>query len=500
MRHITTTLCIGMACHTMAQNTDGDALFSSAAVHEVQLTFSSSTFYQDLLTAYQNDVYTLCGMTIDGVAYDSVGVKMKGNSSFNNPSQKKSLKIDMNEYVSGQTHDGLKKFNLNNGFKDPTMMREKLCLDFLIAHDIPAPRCTYANVYMNGQLWGFYTLVEEVNKDFLSRWAADNDGNLYKGDPNGDLRWSGDQASNYMTKYEKETNETENDWSDLIALISDINNTTDNDFGTTMNAVWDLPSVFGSWVGYNLFSNLDSYLGSGHNYYIYHDSTDLRWHWINWDVNEAFGTFTMGMSATQMKGLSIFHISSPTTNRPLYDRMLADAWMRQSYIDRYCQMVDAFSNEVLDAKIDSLRAVLDPHIQADPNKMYTYEQFIQNIDSDIISGGPAGGTVIGLKPFISERRASVLAELAQEDCANSVAEASPAEALRVWPLPASGSMTVAYGRPFSQLTVTDLEGRTVVRQWSAPALTATADVSRLAPGIYFLSLDGAVTLAISVVR
>jgi len=500
MRHIILLLCIGMACQVKAQNTDGDALFSASTVHEVQLTFASGTFYQDLLTAYQNDVYTMCGMTIDGVSYDSVGVKMKGNSSFNNPSQKKSLKIDMNEYVSGQTHDGLKKFNLNNGFKDPTMMREKLCFDFLIGHDIPAPRCTYANVYMNGQLWGFYSLVEEVNKDFLSRWFDDNDGNLYKGDPNGDLRWNGDQASNYTNKYEKETNETENDWSDLIELVGDINNTSENDFGTTMNAVWDLPTVFGSWVGYNLFSSLDSYLGSGHNYFIYHDSTDLRWHWINWDANEAFGTFTQGMNPTQLKQLSIFHISNPATNRPLYNRMLADAWMRQSYIDRYCEMADAFSNELMDPVIDSLRAVIDPHIQADPNKMYSYDQFLQNIDGDIISGGPVGGTIIGLKPFISERRASVLAELAQEDCANSVAEVAPSDALRVWPLPASGRITVAYDKPFSQISVTDLEGRIVISQWSVPALTVTADVSRLAPGIYFLSLDGSVSRPIAVVR
>lgn len=55
---------------------------------------------------------------------------MKGNSSFNNPSTKKPFKVDLNEYVSGQDYDGIKKFNLNNGFKDPTMLSEKLTLDF----------------------------------------------------------------------------------------------------------------------------------------------------------------------------------------------------------------------------------------------------------------------------------------------------------------------------------------------------------------------------------
>jgi spore coat protein CotH len=93
--------------------------------------------------------------------------------------------------VSGQKYDGLKAINLNNGFKDPTFMREKLMLDFCQRNVIPAPRCTYANIYVNDTLWGFYTLVEQVNTTFLKRWFPENNGNLFKGDPNGTLQWFG---------------------------------------------------------------------------------------------------------------------------------------------------------------------------------------------------------------------------------------------------------------------------------------------------------------------
>ncbi|MBK7910819.1 MAG: hypothetical protein IPJ96_10720 [Bacteroidetes bacterium] len=30
----------------------------------------------------------------------------------------------MIEFVSGQEYDGIRKFNLNNGFKDPSFLRE----------------------------------------------------------------------------------------------------------------------------------------------------------------------------------------------------------------------------------------------------------------------------------------------------------------------------------------------------------------------------------------
>ena len=55
---------------------------------------------------------------------------------------------------AGDGEEGLKKFNLNNGFKDPTFLREKMTLDFCRRHGITAPRCTYANLYRNDTLWG----------------------------------------------------------------------------------------------------------------------------------------------------------------------------------------------------------------------------------------------------------------------------------------------------------------------------------------------------------
>ncbi|MBK7910818.1 MAG: CotH kinase family protein [Bacteroidetes bacterium] len=30
-------------------------------------------------------------------------------------------------------------------------------LDFLVSHDIAAPRCSYARVFVNGTYWGLYT-------------------------------------------------------------------------------------------------------------------------------------------------------------------------------------------------------------------------------------------------------------------------------------------------------------------------------------------------------
>ncbi|MBK5286428.1 MAG: CotH kinase family protein, partial [Bacteroidia bacterium] len=208
-----------------SQSTAGDSTFYSPNIHTIKLYFSQTGWWDSLVYYKALDFKMLADVEIDGVMIDSVGAQFKGNSSYNAPGNKKPFKIDFNEYVSGQKFDGLKTINLNNCMGDPTLMREKIFLDFCQAAGIPAPRCSYANLYLNDSLWGLYTLVEQVNKTFLEDRYFNNGGNLFKGDANGTLQWFGNSQSSYYGKYELKTNEIQNDWTDLVHLIDKINNT-----------------------------------------------------------------------------------------------------------------------------------------------------------------------------------------------------------------------------------------------------------------------------------
>lgn len=102
---------------------------------------------------------------------------------------------------------------------------EKIACDFYNEHGLNAPRCTFSKVYLNGIYWGLYNFIEEADtKQYLNAHFSYHDGNMFKGDPNGDLRYISNQASSYYPKYELHTNETINDWSDLVELITKINN------------------------------------------------------------------------------------------------------------------------------------------------------------------------------------------------------------------------------------------------------------------------------------
>ena len=241
---------------------------------------------------------------------DSVGVRLKGNSSYSHPGVKKSFKIDFNRYISGQNYDGLKKLNFSNGFKDNLQMREKLFFDACREAGVLAPRASFANVTFNGEAWGFYTVVEQIDDQFLD-WAIEEDsGNLFKagdnfggGGPGGggggnntaaDLADYGTDPAVYADRYELKTNEDINDWSDLISLIDFINNTDLDAFGAGIDFRMDVDGFLRSAALDTLFSNLDSYTGSARNYYIYHNQESNLWEWIKWDGNEAFGSYTNG--------------------------------------------------------------------------------------------------------------------------------------------------------------------------------------------------------------
>lgn len=397
-----------------AQN-EGDSIFSAPQVHDVYMTFVQPNYWDSLTNYYTIDKYLKGNIVFDGTAYNDVGIKFKGNSSYSNPSDKKSFKVDMNEFVSGQDVNGLKKFNLNNGFKDPTFLREKMALDFCQEHGLAAPRCAYARVYINGTYWGLYMFVEEMdNGTFLKQHYNNKQGNMFKGDPSGDLKWLGSTPSLYYSKYELKTNETVNDWSDLVEFIDKINNSGSFTYDS-LETILNTTDFIKHWAVSNMFVNLDSYIGSGHNYFIYHDTLSDKFEWLTWDVNEAFGNFQMGMTITQLKNLSMFWVSSPAANRPLIQKMLANSTYKDLLKNTICDWIQYdFSNAKLDAKIDSLANAIRTDVYADTKKFYTNTQFEDNLTMDInVTGSPGLSTIMGLKPFITARRNALATERLQ---------------------------------------------------------------------------------------
>lgn len=476
-----------LICLNGFAQTEGNTFFNSPQVHEIRITFNQTSYWDSLVAGYSGDYYIKGDVEIDGVTLPDCGVKLKGNSSYNNPSIKKSFKLDFNDYVTGQNHDGLKKLNLNNCFKDPTFLREKLMLDFIRENNGYAPRCHYANLYLNGTLWGLYTTVEEIDKVFLNYSFGDKKGNLFKGDPTGDLKWYGTSQANYEPKYELKTNETTNNWSDLINFINTLNNTDVNTLDQSLDTIFDFDNYSITWAAHNLFVNLDSYIGSGHNYYLYYDSSATKFRFITWDVNEAFGNFNQGMSISQLEQLSISYSPNPTGNRPLTEKSLQNPSYFLQYKTRLCDLLQYnFSIYGLGAKIDSLADLIRPHVQADPNKFFSNQNFEDNIENDItVVGTPGGNNIAGLKSFITDRRNFLSSQIAS--CYVGTENKIHNNELDVYPNPTTNKIHFYMTEENLNYEICSLLGSSIMKGDLSHGQNSI-DISSLTQGVYLMNV------------
>jgi hypothetical protein len=393
--------------HLPANAQTGTAVFQLDSIITIRMYFPHAAWKDTLAANYASERKVPCTFIAFGDTLDSVGVRYKGSSSYGlAPGSKKSLKLDFDEFISGQDFDDLEILNLNNSFRDPTLMREVLTYQYLNEQEITASRAAFANVYINDEYRGLYVSVEEPDKDeFLDAHFGDAGGNLYKGDPYGFLQWLGTDTNLYRARYEKHTNEEEDDWSDLMDFTHQLNTITVDDLPDSLEPMLDIPELMHFFAVNTLFVNLDSYQGIGHNYYFYHRA-DGRFEMFPWDLNESLGNTGLGMTASALKNLNIFYLYTPAA-RPLFQRLWQTQCTKDMVLNHLWNYLRGpWSIAAMNTKIDALYDLIQASVYADTCKPYSTSQFETNIDNDISLTDPAS-TSLGLRSFVSARTTSV---------------------------------------------------------------------------------------------
>lgn len=471
----------------------GDQLFAGRQVHAIEITFGQPAFWDSLTRFYDegDERYLPATVTVNGVAYPDVGVRFKGNSSYTHPNGKKPFRLSFDEFTGSQRLDGLKGVHLNNCWSDPSFLREKLHLDFLRAAGVPAPRANFATLALNGEPWGFYSLVEHVDKTFLGTRFGNKNGAFFKAVDGlelpprlSDFVWYGADHEAYEDRYERKSDDEEDSWPPLVALLDSLAHAADP--AAALTAMMDVPAFARAMAADNLLASLDSYAGTGRNFYVYFDESDGRMRWIAWDTGLSFGRYPMGPDPRR---LPVDWVSDPL-QRPLLARVLATPALRSVYFAEYRALFEqVFSAEEMIARVDTLADLVRPHVQADPRRMYTAGEFELALTSDLMDDGIR---VPGLKPFVAARAAEVGSALARE----GAPPLAPVRLAQNHPNPAHARTRVAFelaaaGR--ARLEVFDLAGRRVAAPLDAVLGAGPhevdLDVAGLAPGLYLYRLS-----------
>lgn len=390
-------------------------LYDETVLRTIELNFRQTGWWQQLLDNKEAKVYIPADLTVDGVVYPNVGVRFKGDSSYTGVgfSQKKPFNIDIDAFVPGQEVLGVDKIILNNSYRDPSYVREVLSYRVFRKY-IPASKANFVKLLLNGKNWGVYVNVEHVGGELLQQWFEDNDGNRYKvrgaegaGLPPGEgaLIWMGPQSANYELAYEFKTENNPDPYTDLIEVCRRLNDPASSPIQLAFDPIFAIDRGLWMCALNNVFVNLDSYSGPGHNYYLFHDDHHQRMQVLPWDLNMSFGVFNGSFMPSQLPALSPFYGENDPTH-PLLSRLLSAPLPREAYLAHMRSILRDFDWDVFEPVIAQYQALIDAEVQADSKKLYSYAAFRDNVTQTVsLSGGtaPGGGSVGGLKPFILAR-------------------------------------------------------------------------------------------------
>lgn len=386
----------------------------------MQPTRPERSFGQAPIRQANSFSYVSADIKVDGTTFSNVGLRFKGNSSYQSSSSgfKRPFKIDTNRFVKGQKLHGRTKLNLSNAFLDSSYMKEKLGYELYRAAGLPTPGVGWANVTLHleghDQMnLGVYVLIEQVDASFIERHfgSASKDSLLMKPELDADWKYPGDELSDYEQFEIKEGEQNEDQIRRFGEFLKSIHSTSSQAFFTTMASFMDLKQLAGYLAATSILSNIDSYIGMPHNYYLLMNKQDGKIHLLPWDVNEVFGTFTMGQSP---EVLADWDIDRPWVARL---RLLEKLFETKEFMNLYHQamedlMESTFTEKHLNERIASFEKTILPLI-VETDSVRDIIAFDMAIDGDRSGYNMAEGrSQLAIKPFIRMRIQSIKDQIA----------------------------------------------------------------------------------------
>ena len=194
-----------------------------------------------------------------------------------------------------------------------------------------------------------------------------------------------------------------------MEIMKLIEKASDQEFADKIHDYVDLENIAGYLAATSLLANIDSYIGMPHNYYLLLNDPQDKLKLLPWDVNEAFGTFTLfGPSERLVK----WEINRPwIARRKLLERLFETEQFPKLYRIALIDLMEkAFTEKQMFAQINEYKNALIPVIQK--LGINTLESFVMGIEGDARGQNLAvGRRTLAIKPFVKQRIKSVEAQL-----------------------------------------------------------------------------------------
>ena len=295
-----------------------------------------------------------------------------------------SLKLKFDSFIVDQNVSGLDALTLNNAQQDPSVIRQCLGYALFAKAGLIAPRCNYAHVRVNRVDLGVYVNVEAIDKDLLRRRFARASGNLYEGTLS-------DFTTTFQRTFDLKGNAT--DRTDIEAVTAALG-APDAELLARLDPLIDLTQFIDFWAMETLLRHWDGYASNTNNFFIYHDPTSAKFVFIPWGADAVLSAAPGNADGVLQSG-------------QLAQRLYALPETRARYLARVRFMLDTVFDEVaLRREVNRMEALVTPRLH--PIQLAQFATGLADV-----------------RRFIDQRRAKLLAILANPPAATGMPRPSP---------------------------------------------------------------------------
>ena len=372
--------------------------------------------------------YVKADLEFAGRKFTNVAVRYKGNGTWmqSQGSMKRSLKVDLNEFVKGQKIAGISKLNFHNSVTDQGWMNEVLSHRFYRDAGVASPRTAYARVYVtvpgkhDNVYLGLYSLVENIDDNFTDEHLGNKKGAIFKPVTPRLFDYLGEGWDRYKQIYDPKDDPSAEDKQRVIDLAKLVTEAGDAEFAARLPEFLDLEQFARYMAGTVWLATLDSILSVGQNYYVHLDSKTRKFQFIPWDLDHSFGQFFLMGNQEQRNELSI-HKPWRGENRFLERVFKVDAF-KKPYLAKLREISETIGQpERITKQVDTIAAAIRPAVKDESEEKLA--RFDKIVAGESVApagfgggrgpGGPGGfGQVQPIKKFVVARAKSVREQLA----------------------------------------------------------------------------------------
>lgn len=246
------------------------------------------------LTILQSNLDLMYAQPLNEVAYPAVfqvdtfkynvTARFKGSTTLEYP--KKSWAI---EFPNNKNYFGVSRINLHADYKDHSAMRNFLILKLFNFYNLPTPTIKHVTYEVNGEAYGVYTQVEQINSEFLIRNNR-TPISLYKAANHGGLMAPAVRDEYYKNIWSVEYG-SDNSFNELRRYLNKCLYWSKTDFDNNIANTVDVNNFLTFFAVHFVFVDMDNFTK---NIFLNKNSNTQKFEFIPWDNEGSFGNTAIG--------------------------------------------------------------------------------------------------------------------------------------------------------------------------------------------------------------